>query len=237
VSIAFHPAGDCAALIEFDAPIGDALNMHLRALEMLIIEEIKGVTETVPAFRSLLVYYDPCAIGYEALCERIAGLDLRTASVVVSPSRVVELPCCYDDADLGFDLHAAAQRLRLTPDALIALHASAEYLVYFIGFAPGQPYLTGTPERLTIPRLDTPRTTTPPGSVAIGGIQSCIYAVDSPGGFWVLGRTPVRIYDPKAAQPILLRPGDRLRFRAVDRCEYDDIAGAVAARTYEPVIS
>lgn len=236
MSVAFHPAGDLAVLVELEGEIGDELNMRLRGLESLIGETIHGVTETVPAFRSLLVYYDPRAIGYRALCDEIAELVPR-AGAIVSPSRLVELPCCYDDRELGFDLDAVAERVGLTTHEVIALHSGAEYLVYFIGFAPGQPYLTGTSDALTLPRLESPRTSTPPGSVGIGGTQSCIYAVDSPGGFWVLGRTPVPIYDPWAEQPILLRPGDRLRFRTVDRSEYDRVAAAVAARIFRPVIA
>jgi inhibitor of KinA len=96
--------------------------------------------------------------------------------------------------------------------------------------------MTGMPDRLTIPRLVNPRTKTPPGSVSIGGIQCCIYSVESPGGFWVLGRTPVRMYDPEAADPILLRAGDHVRFRAIDRAEYDAIAADVAAGRYAPAI-
>ena len=235
MSVAFHPAGDLAALVELEGEIGPELNMRLRGLESLIGETIAGVTETVPAFRSLLVYYDPRAIDYAELCETISALVPR-AGTVVSPSRIVALPCCYDDPELGFDLDAVARQVCLTTREVIALHSSAEYLVYFIGFAPGQPYLTGTPATLNIPRLESPRTSTPPGSVGIGGTQSCIYAVDSPGGFWVLGRTPVPIYDPKAEQPILLRAGDRLRFYAVDRGGYDRVAAAVAARAFRPVI-
>ena len=235
MSIAFQPAGDLAVLVGLEGEIGAELNMRLRGLETLIGETISGVTETVPAFRTLLVYYDPRAIGYRALCDAIEAL-LPRAGTVVSPSRAVELPCCYDDPELGFDLDAVARQVRLTARDVIALHASAEYLVYFIGFAPGQPYLTGTPEALNIPRLESPRTSTPPGSVGIGGTQSCIYAVDSTGGFWVLGRTPVPIYDRHAEQPTLLRPGDRLRFRAVGRREYDRVAAAVAAREYQSVI-
>jgi inhibitor of KinA len=237
VNVRCHPAGDLAVLVEFECDIGVELSLRLRALEMLISKSIGGVVETVPAFRSLLVYYDPRAIGYQALCDSIARLVPQAASTVAPQSRVVELPCCYDDAELGFDLHAVAERLGLTPAEVIALHSSAEYLVYFIGFAPGQPYLTGTPKQLIVPRLETPRTHTAAGSVAIGGTQSCIYAVESPGGFWVLGRTPVPIYDRTAAQPILLRPGDRLHFRPVARREYDEIAVAVAARSYQPVIA
>jgi inhibitor of KinA len=237
VSLAFHPAGDLAVLVELDGEIGVELSMRLRTLEMLISQNVTGVVETVPAFRSLLVYYDPRAIGYLALCDSITALLPQAGSAPVPPSRLVELPCCYDDPELGFDLDAVAQRLELTAAEVIALHTGAEYLVYFIGFAPGQPYLTGTPERLVIPRLETPRTHTAPGSVGIGGTQSCIYAVESPGGFWVLGRTPVAIYDRGVAEPILLRPGDRLRFRPVDRREYDRVAAAVAARKYRPVIA
>jgi KipI family sensor histidine kinase inhibitor len=237
VSVAFHPAGDLAVLVELEGEIGVELSMRLRALEMLISQNVAGVIETVPAFRSLLVYYDPQAIGYQSLCDSIAALLPQAAGAVVPRSRLVELPCCYDDPELGFDVATVAGRLGLTTAELIALHSDAEYLVYFIGFAPGQPYLTGTPERLIIPRLETPRTHTPPGSVGIGGTQSCIYAVESPGGFWVLGRTPVPIYDRRSAQPILLRPGDRLRFRPVDRREYDRVAAAVAARKYRPVIA
>jgi inhibitor of KinA len=236
VTAAFHPAGDVALLVELEGEIGDELSSRVRALEMLI-GRIAGVRETVPAFRSVLVYYDPLTIGYRALCDAIARVLPRASSDALPKARLIMLPCCYDDPALGFDLAEVAERLGLTSAEVVSLHSSAEYLVYFIGFAPGQPYLTGTPERLVIPRLDTPRTSTPPGSVAIGGTQSCIYAVDSPGGFWVLGRTPVPIYDRASSEPILLRPGDRLRFVPIDRREFDAIAAAVAAREYRPVVA
>jgi len=151
------------------------------------------------------------------------------------PAREVEVPCCYE-GELGTDLEAAAARLGLSVDDLVRLHAGAEYLVYFIGFTPGLPYMTGAPERLTIPRLDTPRVKVPAGSVAIGGTQCCVYSVESPGGFWLLGRTPVRLYDPDAAEPILLRPGDRVCFRPIDRREFDDVAARIAAGRFRPVI-
>jgi inhibitor of KinA len=147
----------------------------------------------------------------------------------------VELPCCYG-GELGFELESAATRLGLAPDEVARLHADADYYVYFVGFTPGLPYMTGMPERLTIPRLTNPRLKTPPGSVSIGGVQCCIYSVESPGGFWVLGRTPVRLYDPAAADPILLRAGDHVRFRPIDRAEYDAIAAEVDAGRYVPRI-
>ena len=214
-----------------------AVNERVRALEYLIqAKAVPGVVETVPSFRALLVYYDPLVTSYDALCEALRALEAQTESAVLPPPRHVELPCCYDDPELGFDLEKAAERLGLGPDTLVRMHASAEYLVYFIGFTPGLPYMD-LPERLTIARLDTPRTKTPPGSVSIGGNQCCIYPLDSPGGFWVLGRTPVRLYDPGASEPTLLRPGDRVRFRAIDRREFDRIAAAVETRTFAPVVS
>jgi len=236
VNVRFLPAGDCAVAVEFDEEIGPALNRRLRALEYLVGEgRLPGVLETVPSFRSLLVYYDPAVIGYEALCEAIRSQSGQAGETALPPTRLLEIPCCYRDPELGFDLDAAAARLGLSVDALIELHTGAEYLVYFIGFAPGQPYLTGLPAELAIPRLETPRTRTPAGSVGIGGTQGCIYSVESPGGFWVLGRTPLALYAPDAPEPILLRPGDRLRFRAIDGAEYARIARAVAERRYRPL--
>ncbi|PYM91055.1 MAG: hypothetical protein DME04_20605 [Candidatus Rokuibacteriota bacterium] len=225
----FLPAGDLAVSVELGQEISVDVNTRVRALEFLIQQKgLTGVVETVPTFSSLLVYYDPRAIAYEPLCASIAELVPQATTGVLPPARTVELPCCYD-AELGFDLEAAAGRLALPVDELVRLHASAEYLVYFIGFTPGLPYMTGMPERINIPRLDTPRTKTPPGSVGIGGIQCCIYSVESPGGFWILGRTPLRLYDADAAEPTLLRPGDRVRFRPIARAEFDAIAAAVAA--------
>jgi inhibitor of KinA len=236
-TLRFVPAGDVALCVELGAEISVDVNTRVRALEYLIEQKgVPGVTETVPSYRSLLVYYDPFLTSYDALTEALRALGAQLESAVLPPPRHVEIPCCYDDPELGFELAGAAQRLSLTTDELVRLHTAAEYLVYFIGFTPGLPYMD-LPERLTIARLDTPRTKTPPGSVSIGGTQCCIYPLDSPGGFWVLGRTPLKLYDPEAAEPILLRAGDRVRYRAITRAEFDRIAAAVEARTYAAVIT
>ncbi len=232
----FLPAGDLAVSVELGEEISVEINTRVRALEFLIDQKgVPGVVETVPTYRALLVYYDPSIVGYEALCAQLSTLAEQATTTVMPPAREVELPCCYE-GELGPDLDAAARRLELPVDELVRLHAGAEYLVYFIGFTPGLPYMTGAPERLTIPRLDTPRVKVPAGSVAIGGIQCCVYSVESPGGFWLLGRTPVRLYDPDAAEPILLKPGDRVRFRRVERREFDDVAARIAAGRFRPVI-
>jgi KipI family sensor histidine kinase inhibitor len=222
--------------VELGEEISAEVNRRVRALEYLVDQKaLPGVVETVPSYRSLLVYYDPSVVGYDALCAQLAALAEQATTTAMPPAREVEVPCCYE-GELGTDLEAAAARLGLSVDDLVRLHAGAEYLVYFIGFTPGLPYMTGAPARLTIPRLDTPRVKVPAGSVAIGGTQCCIYSVESPGGFWLLGRTPVRLYDPDAAEPILLRPGDRVRFHQIDRREFDDVAARVAAGRFRPVI-
>jgi len=213
------------------------VNTRVRALEFLVKDKaVPGVVETVPSFSSLLVYYDPLVVTYDALCATLRELAAQAEHVALPPSRLVELPCCYEDPALGIDLAAAAERLALPAGEVVRLHAGARYLVYFIGFTPGLPYLGGLPERIRLPRLETPRTRVPAGSVGIGGIQVCIYSVESPGGYWILGRTPLPLYDPPSPEPILLRPGDHIRFRPIDRREYDAITTAVASRSFCPVI-
>ena len=223
--------------MELGDEISVEVNTRVRALEFLIQEKgVPGVVETVPTFRLLLVYYDPAQIGRAALAATLEALAEQAGTAVLPPARLVELPCCYDP-ELGPDLHAAAERLQLSPAELVALHSGAEYLVYFVGFTPGLPYMAGVPERIQLPRLTTPRVKVPPGSVGLGGAQFCIYSVESPGGYWLLGRTPARLYDPEAADPTLLRAGDRVRMRPVTRAEFDAIAAQVARRAWQPVVA
>jgi inhibitor of KinA len=231
------PCGDRAVSVELGDEVNRELNARVLALEYLLQQRrLPGVGETVPSYRALLVYYDPLVVDYETLGATLRELCERARPEVLPAARTVELPCCYE-GELGFELEAAAEKLGLAPAEVVRLHAAADYYVYFVGFTPGLPYMTGMPDRLTIPRLQNPRTKTPPGSVSIGGIQCCIYSVESPGGFWVLGRTPVRLYDPDAPDPILLRAGDHVRFHAIDRAEYDAIAARVETGRYAPRIT
>ena len=230
------PAGDRAVSVELADEISREGNARVLTLERLLAERgIPGIGETIPTFRALLVHYDPLVLSWDALVAHLRALAPELAGATPPPGRRVELPCAYG-GEHGPDLAEVARRLGLAPDEVVRLHAGADHYVYFIGFTPGLPYMTGQPERLTIPRLDRPRTKTPPGSVGIGGTQCSIYSVESPGGFWVIGRTPLRLYDPAAADPILLRAGDHVRFRAIDAGEFAAIAGAVAAGTYRPRI-
>jgi inhibitor of KinA len=234
----FRPAGDLALAITVGDEISVDANTRVRALEYVVQQKrVSGVVEMVPSYSGLLVYYDPAVVGYDELCGILTDLLRQADAAVLPPPRRVEIPCCYEDPELGFDLESAAARLGLSPDDLVRRHAGADYLVFFIGFTPGLPYMAAQRDGLTIPRLDTPRTITPPGSVSIGGSQCCIYSVPSPGGFWVLGRTPLRLYDPDGPEPILLRPGDVVRFRPIVRAEFDRLASAVAEHSFRPVIT
>jgi inhibitor of KinA len=132
----------------------------------------------------------------------------------------VELPVFYG-GDHGPDMAFVAEHSKMSPEEVAALHASAEYLVHAIGFTPGFPYLGGLPEALRTPRRDTPRARVPAGSVAIGGAQTGVYSVESPGGWQIIGRTPVRLFRPQEKQPALLRPGDRVRFKPISKAEFE----------------
>jgi inhibitor of KinA len=226
-----------ALCVELGDEISVEINTRVRALEYLIQQKgLTGVVETVPSFRSLLVYYDPGQVGYDALCASLGMLVEQADTAVLPPARLVEIPCCYDP-EMGLDLAAAAERLGMPTGELVQAHSQAEYLVYFVGFTPGLPYMAGVPKRIQLPRLTTPRVRVPPGSAGLGGAQFCIYSVESPGGYWLLGRTPARLYDPTATEPTLLRAGDRVRLRPIDRAEYDAIAARVEAHAWQPVIA
>jgi inhibitor of KinA len=228
----YLPAGDRALSVEFGSTISEDLNQRVLQFDNLLRKVcLPGVLETVPSYRALLVYYEPLIIEYEAFLEQLRRCEAEIAPQVVEPPRLVEIPCCYDP-ELGFDLMAVGTQHGLTAQDVVRIHSSAQYITYFIGFAPGFPYLGGLAEEIFTPRLVRPRDKIPAGSVGIGGGQCTIYSVESPGGFWILGRTPLRLYDPSASQPVLLRAGDRIRFHPVDRAEYEQIYRSVAARTF-----
>lgn len=181
--------------------------------------------DLVPAHASLAVFFDPERIDADDARAWIAAQDADDAPEAPASPRIVEIPVRYGGA-FGEDLDAAAAGLGLTPDTLAARHRAPLYTVAMIGFAPGFPYLSGLDPALALPRLATPRTRVPAGSVGIGGAQTGIYPRERPGGWRLIGRTPLALFDPRRASPSLLAPGDRVRFVAID-----DDAFARLART------
>jgi KipI family sensor histidine kinase inhibitor len=196
------------------------------------------VSEVVPAYASLLVIFDPLRVPREGLERELAALAEEVAAVRASPPRrVVRIPVCYG-GELGPDLDEVARVAGLLPAEVVARHAAPVYRVYLLGFTPGFPYLGGMDRRIACPRLPSPRLRVAPGSVAIAGEQTGIYPVESPGGWRVVGRTPLRLFDPApgAKHPFLLAAGDGLQFVPVDREAYEEAARAVSEGRHRPEV-
>ncbi len=227
----FLPSGDTALVVEF----GDRIDRGLSAAVIGLAERIRvahlgGITETVPSFRSLLVHYDPLATSAERLTGEISGLIGGQAAAPAS-GRLWRIPACHQ-AEFAPDLAEVAAHAGLTPDEVIALHGATRYHVYMIGFLPGFPYLGDLPEALRLPRRDNPRVKVPAGSVAIAAAMTAVYTTESPGGWHLIGRTPVPLFDARAEPPALLRPGDAVVFEPIPRAEFDRIARAVENHDY-----
>jgi inhibitor of KinA len=231
------PLGDRAAVIEVADRVGEPITARVRALfELLQAARLPGVREVVPSFCSVTLHYDPRAlwelaaieqrdgrIPFDVLRERVRRVLERFQEVASIAGRLVEIPVCYG-GDYGEDLGTLALAHELAPSRLVELHAAPVYFVGMLGFMPGFPYLCGLDERLITPRRGTPRPRVPAGSVAIGGEHTGIYPLDSPGGWHVIGRTPVALFDVRADPPCLLLAGDRVRFVPISAEEFERLA-------------
>jgi inhibitor of KinA len=221
------PVGEGGLLVELGDAVDADLNARVHALSRAVVRRLGPlVLEVVPSYAALLVVFDPLRIRRERLEARVGALAEGLGAVRAGPPRrVVEVPVCYG-GELGPDLEEVARATALAPEEVIARHAAPLYRVFLLGFTPGFPYLGGMDERLACPRLPSPRLRVPAGSVAIAGAQTGVYPVESPGGWRLLGRTPLRLFDPRpdARRPFLLAPGDGLRFVPVDRERFDALA-------------
>jgi len=230
---ALVPASDGALLVRFgDAIDLDAHGMVLRLTSALRRQALPFIRNLHPAYSSLLISFDPRAASLAVVQELVVSLLPTLPSVDVPAPRRIEIPVCYAPA-FAPDLDAVAAHHGMSTEDVVALHTEAEYLVYFLGFSPGFPYMGGLSPRLATPRLATPRPHVPPGSVGIGGIQTGIYPVASPGGWRLIGRTPLRLFLPEAAMPTLLQMGDVVRFKRIYFDEYESIARRVGAHQHE----
>ena len=218
------PVGDTGLLVSFEQRIAQSIGAAAAALNTSVAAAaIPGVVETVPAFASLLIFYDPLVTEYDAVADAVQKLAQAPGSdTAAGEGRLVEIPVCYGGT-FGPDLPFVAEHAGLTEKEVIELHAGREYRIYMLGFLPGFPYLGGLDERLFTPRLASPRTAIPAGSVGIGGEQTGVYPIASPGGWQLIGRTPLKLFDP-AAGALPYAAGDRIRFKPITREAFDAIA-------------
>ena len=222
-------SGDCALVAEFGKEIDEHTNALVHALDRAVRDKgIFGVRECVPTFRSLTVLFDPMLISGDRLEKKLLRLCKTLSAETQTQKTVVEVPVLYN----GEDLQDVADYAKLYVEEVVRLHVSRDYRIYMLGFLPGFVYLGGMDERIFCPRLTTPRTRIHAGAVGIGGEQTGIYPLPSPGGWRLIGTTPVRPYDAARTPPVLFSAGEYIRFVPIDEPAFDEIQKQVDAGVY-----
>ena len=224
----FRIAGDRGLLVEYGNGIDPELNRKVRAIALATEQASpEGLLEVIPTYRSIILIYDPGVTSPHHLEAVLLSLEERLTEIDIPLPKTVQIPVCYG-GELGPDIGFVARHNNLTAANVIRIHSAPHYQIYMVGFTPGFPYLGGLPEALHTPRLETPRTVVPAGSVGIANAQTGVYSIDSPGGWRLIGRTPLRLFDPKRANPFLFKAGDLLKFEPISMDEYHDIDKAGA---------
>ena len=206
------PLGDSTLLVQFGDEIDLKINQRVHALANLIANSfINGVIESVPAYVTLLVHYDPLILSFTQMKNHLRAKTAQMEENESRKPRRVEVPVRYG-GELGPDLESVASHCGLQVEDVIRIHSERIYTVYMMGFTPGFPYMGKLDDALIAPRLETPRTRVPAGTVAIAGSQTGIYPIDSPGGWQLIGWTPLKLFDPESKSPFLFSPGDEVKF-------------------------
>ncbi|MCA0970486.1 5-oxoprolinase subunit PxpB [Halobacillus litoralis] len=231
MKVSYAPLGDTGMQVVFGTEISKETNQMIRRMtDHLKTHPIEGVTEWVPAYTTLTLYYNPSVITYRALQDSLQRIfqNVQEQREAASASLVYILPTYYGGEDLSF----VAEKNGLTEEEVVRIHSSEDYLIYMMGFVPGFPYLGGMSDQIATPRRDDPRPEIAPGSVGIAGSQTGVYPLTSPGGWQLIGRTPVKLYDPDQEEPILLESGHYIRFEPVSKDEYDRIEQEIERGEY-----
>ena len=219
----FRLVGDRGLLMEYGDVIDPVVNQKVRSISIVAKQDMPpGVIEIIPAYRSIMIIYNPSVTKPQKLQDAFISLEKRLTGIDIPPSKTIEIPVCYG-GKFGPDIHVVAENNNISVSDVIRLHSKPEYIIYMIGFAPGFPFLGGLPETLHTPRLKTPRTSVPQGSVGIANKQTGIYPAESPGGWQLIGRTPLKLFDPARSNPILYQAGDRIRFISISEDEYNHL--------------
>lgn len=227
----FLPMGDGAIVMEFANEISKEVNARIRQTTKAIEKTIEGVIEVLPTYRSITIFYRPDQITYDELVTKLQTIKEGNEEGD-SLSRRIEIPTVYG-GEYGPDLAYVAQHASLSEDEVIRIHTGTDYLVYMLGFSPGFTYLGGLDERIATPRLESPRVKIPAGSVGIAGSQTGMYPSESPGGWQLIGRTPLKLYDPKKEPPVFIQAGDYIRYVAITESEYAEIEEQVNAGRFQ----
>ena len=215
------PAGDSALLVSFGEVIEEGVNLRVHAIARALENASpEWLVEVVPAYSSLLVIYDPLKASYSEIETSVKAF--LNAELEEFQGRLIEVPVVYG-GEHGPDLEFVAEYNGLTPEEVIEIHSRPIYRVYFLGFLPGFAYLGDMDERIATPRLEKPRLKVPAGSVGIAGKQTGWYAIESPGGWRIIGRTPLRLFNPSKEQPTLVQPGDRVKFVPIGEEEFEEL--------------
>ena len=231
MDVRFLVAGDTAVIVEFGDRVDRSLSTRVLRLAADVTEaNIPGVQEAVPTYRSLMILHDPLAIDTASLVEKLQRL-LDARSQDAAPAKRWRIPACYAP-DYAPDLAEVAQRTGLAQTEVVRLHTETVFYVYMLGFVPGFPYMGDLPAALELPRRVDPRVRVPAGSIAIAARQTAVYPLESPGGWHLIGATPLRLFDVRAARPALLSPGDEVRFDPIGTAEFQEIRAAVEADAY-----
>ena len=213
--------GDRGLLLEFGDEISAEVNEKVRRMTLAIqAESIDGMIETVPTYRSLLVLYNPLILPVDELKKRLIRLEEELKQTSFPDPKLTKIPVLYGGA-YGPDLEGVARHHQISPEEVVRLHCSKPYFIYMIGFMPGFPYMGELPDTLITPRLKTPRLSVPAGSVAIAQKQTGIYPMESPGGWQIVGRTPIKLFDPEKDPPALLQMGDLVQFYPIEEKEFE----------------
>lgn len=230
----FLPAGDSALVVELGDAISPNINRQVRNLSVALERgSVPGVFDFLPTYRSVLVYYDPMSVSADKVQSSIERLLQNPDEEISSSARIVHIPTLYG-GEMGADIAFVAAHAGISEQEVVAIHSGNDYLVYMMGFSPGFAYLGGLDERLATPRLQSPRTEIPVGSVGIAESQTGVYPVASPGGWQLIGRTPLKLFDPIRQPPVLLNAGDYVRFVPIaTQDEYDHILRMVEAGEYQ----
>lgn len=222
-------AGDTAIILEFGREIEISMSRKVFKINSILRQNPpEGLIATMPTFRSITLHFDPLVTDGPTIGDQVELLLSKDRPIEAAPTKRWRLPVCYHP-DMGPDLNSAAAQVGLEISAYARMHSSIDYVVYMIGGFPGYPHMGDVPEALRVPRLKTPRLKVPAGSVAVAGKLTAIYPKETPGGWNLIGRTPVSLFDPARDPAALLAPGDTVSFQSVNLEEFDQIALKVAS--------